>query len=225
MPFLISWSSIDCGLEIREMMKKYQSFTQEIGSKTSYIHYVVKSTFKNEKNKVESQDIKALISNKSASVYSDYVEIHTNQQVSVMVMPKDKRVLISDLPKNYYIQLKQNMALSTIDSIFKAYTIDGCNTSNKMKTVTFLPKKGSIKKYNVKEAQLTYQSDQKEIKAVQLKMGDSGLLSQISIEYKNLESDYKGTLKIIDFMKTHTKSGKLIGKYAGYKLIDQRKKR
>ena len=223
--FGVSAQSVDqCPDKLKSVFEKYHKLNLEIESdEIYYVDYSVNAQLRSEENGAADQRIQSWMSRDQQVVINDYVEIYSTTEYTASIMLKDKRVNITPMSRGYAQQAKSQLAFSLIDRLFEKYRVASCVlVSNNIYKVTLLPEPGGLDDFNVEKAEIIIDWQSEELKGFTTKMGEVGQIESMSLKINELNFNYQGIAPFIDFAKKYVSDGILIGKYAGFSLIDNR---
>jgi shikimate kinase len=171
-------------------------------------------------------DVKIAITASQMIYETSKVCVYKDEKDAIVVVNPQKQIILTrggKLPYNennfQQISTFQKMMLeNSIMKLCKTVEVDG----KELKEVTLVPQKELQKSSKIKELIFTYDPKRNTLYQTETHYMPGGMVEKEKIIYYIIDFHYKGTLpeKVID--KVFTSSGKLQGKYKGYKVVDQR---
>lgn len=216
----------ECKDELISIVKEYNSRVKNVGSNNViYVHYKVNTIHRKNVNKAGIQEVKAYIGKEKSKVINDYTEIYSNNEYTISVMPKDKVMLITNLPKNRDTEWRNKLSLSMLDSIFIYYYVKECTSKNNITHISLYPTSNAKGKFNVNSVEITLNENQRMLNSVKMNMGNKGDIQSMQMEYLAFEEKSMATVSFPSLPDGFVKNGKPSEKFKSYKIIDKTKKK
>lgn len=216
-----------CKDQLISIIKEYNSKVKNVKvNEVVYVHYKVNTTLRSKVNKAGVQEVKAYIGKNKSKVVNEYTEVYSNSEYTISVLPKDKVLLITNLPKNHDEEWRNNSALSMLDSIFNYYTIGDCSkTKNGLTQISLMPNTKAKNKFNVRSVDISLDENLKNLRSVKMNMDNKGDIESMQIEYLSYEINEIKSVSFPAMPDNFIKNGKPTEKFKSYKIIDKSKKR
>lgn len=202
--------------------------------KVVYVSYEIVTTSRAqsdlEKEEVKRMEIKTYAGENQYRFISSEMEVYQDKEYAFTVIPGRKIIYWAEASKAANTNDRLNQAKKLQDTLFHNYervTCDAPNTSTgATKLVTLFPNKTWRELMQIESVEYYLNSEKKELEKQVIRYTKHKKLKSVEYLFKETNYDYKG-INLVRPVKELFISGKstLSSAYAGYQLIDVRKKK
>ncbi|MDB5272084.1 MAG: hypothetical protein JWO58_451 [Chitinophagaceae bacterium] len=216
-----------CVQELRACLTKMAQQSSPKGNQAYYMHMgIIKKMAPGSETPDTDADVKLIISAHQMHYETQLLSVYKDDQDALTIVHPSKQIIRSKGSKiPYNDQALTGVSKLQLDMLSKC-TATGCKLLDKdgvkLKQVILFPNESLKKSAQVKTMTFTYDPKAQDLKTIETRYLPGQPMINEKVSIYNTDFNYKEALPASVLNKVYNSSGKLLSKYKGYKVVDQR---
>jgi hypothetical protein len=218
-----------CRNELKGYVDELAKINAPTGKQVYHMRITVKTDMNAGSKMPDSEtNVEVFMSAHQLHYVSDMLTTYQDEKDAFAVLPQRKMIVWSGGGKRPDAESKKALAAHIQDTLITVSKITKCavveSQGRTHKQVTMIPYKKAIEAFRINRVEYFIDASQKRIEKVNTFYRPGEEIVMQSITYHELELNYVGTsLQKPVYEQIFNSSGKLLARYKGYQLIDNRK--